>query len=261
MAQTSSKPRKNALRAEPQRLQKVLAKAGIASRRASEQMIVAGRVSVNGQVVTQLGVKVDPGRDEIEVDGRPLPQHSEPLVYIILNKPPKVLSAATDDRGRQTVVDLVDVPARLYPVGRLDWRSEGLILLTNDGDLTRKLTHPSHAIDKEYHVLLGGQLSTEALIQWRQGGIVVEGRPTAPAVVERLKLEHQNTWLKIILTEGRKRQIREIAQTLGHPVITLKRVRIGPIQLGNLKRGQWRHLNPTEVQRLKQAANLPRKNP
>jgi 23S rRNA pseudouridine2605 synthase len=253
--------RKSAKQTEPQRLQKVLAQAGVASRRAGEQMIEAGRVSVNGQVVTRLGVKVDPDRDEIRVDGQPLPKTGEPPLYIILNKPPKILSAAADERGRQTVVDLVDTPARLYPVGRLDWHSEGLILLTNDGDLTRKLTHPGYAIEKEYHVLVRGQPSTQTLAQWRQGGIVVEGRPTAGAGVERLKVEHQNTWLKVILTEGRKRQIREVARAMGHPVITLKRVRIGPIQLGNLKRGQWRHLNPAEVQRLKQAANLSRKNP
>lgn len=236
-----------------ERLQKVLAHAGVASRRASEKLIEQGRVSVNGRVVTELGTKVSPARDEIRVDGRPLPRQAEQRVYIILNKPRNVLSAARDPRGRQTVIDLVDVPERVYPVGRLDLTSEGLILLTNDGDLTEKLTHPSHKVEKEYQVLVGGQPDTPTLARWRQGGIEVEGRPVAPAVVEILNVGGNDTWLKIILTEGRKRQIRELAKALGHPVKNLVRVRIGPIKLGNLKPGNWRHLEPPEVARLQRA--------
>ncbi len=238
-----------------ERLQKVLAHAGVASRRASEAMIQQGRVSVNGQVVTELGLKVDPRRDEIWVDGRPLPQPVEKPVYIILNKPRNILSATRDHRGRQTVLDLVDVPERVYPVGRLDLDSEGLILLTNDGELTQKLTHPSRHIEKEYQVLVAGLLDAQTLARWRQGGIEVDGKAVAPAGVERMKIEKNNTWLKIILTEGRKRQIREVAKTLGHPVKSLKRVRIGPIKLGQLQPGRWRPLTAREVTRLKQAAN------
>jgi 23S rRNA pseudouridine2605 synthase len=236
-----------------ERLQKVLAQAGVASRRASEQLIVAGRVAVNGKVVTILGTKVDPRRDVITVDGRELPRQTDQLVYIMLNKPRYVLSAASDERGRKTVIDLVDVRERVYPVGRLDLRSEGLILLTNDGDLAKKLTHASYHVEKEYQVLVGGNPSTETLIRWRRGGIEVEGRGTGRAVVEKLNVEGDTAWLRIVLTEGRKRQIREVAEALGHPVIRLTRVRMGPLKLGRLKVGQWRHLTPAEVQRLKQA--------
>ncbi len=240
---------------EEQRLQKVLAHAGIASRRASETMIQEGRVSVNGQVVTELGVKVDPRRDDIRVDGQPISKQCERPVYIMLHKPRNVLSAASDNRGRQTVLDLVDATERVYPVGLLDLLSEGLILLTNDGRLTKRLTHPSHHIEKEYHVLVNGAPSTQVLERWRRGQVELEGKPLAGATVERLKLSKGNTWLKIILTEGRKRQIREVAKSLGHPVKNLKRVRIGPIKLGDLKLGKWRHLNQSEIQRLKKAVN------
>ena len=236
-----------------ERLQKVLAHAGVASRRASEELIQQGRVSVNGKIVTELGTKVDPRRDLVTVDGLPLPQRVEKPVYILLNKPRGVLSAASDDRGRQTVLDLVDIPERVYPVGRLDLPSEGLILLTNDGNLTERLTHPRYEVEKEYHVLVAGNPTTPTLIRWRQGEIEVEGKPVAKAVVEKLKNEGDNTWLRIILTEGRKREIREVTQALGHPVKKLSRVRLGPIKLGQLKPGKWRHLTTTEVQRLKSA--------
>ncbi|MCK6630464.1 MAG: rRNA pseudouridine synthase [Anaerolineae bacterium] len=239
-----------------ERLQKVLAHAGVASRRASEELIQQGRVTVNGQTVTVLGFKVDPRRDVIAVDGQRLPRPSEKPVYLILNKPRDVLTAASDDRGRRTVVDLVEVEERVYPVGRLDLRSEGLVLLTNDGDLAEKLTHPRSHVEKEYLVLVAGRPTTATLIRWRRGEVEIEGRPTAPAIVERLKLEGENTWLKIILTEGRKRQIRDVAKALGHPVKRLERVRIGPIKLGHLKPGKWRHLNPVEVEQLKRSVKL-----
>jgi pseudouridine synthase len=240
---------------QKERLQKVLAHAGVASRRASEGLIRQGRVKVNGQVITELGTKVDPQRDAISVDGRPLPKQAEQLVYIILNKPRSVLSAASDNRGRRTVLDLVDISERVYPVGRLDFMSEGLILLTNDGNLTQKLTHPSHKIEKEYQVLISGNPSTDTLMRWREGGIELEGKPTAPAIVERMNLENDDCWLKVILTEGRKRQIREVAKTLGHSVKSLTRVRIGPINLGRLKSGNWRYLSPREIDRLKRAVH------
>ena len=248
-------PQNKQKQTELQRLQKVLAHTGVASRRASEDLIQAGRVSVNGQVVTELGVKVDPRRDEIRVDGNPLPKQSEPLTYIILNKPHNVLSAAGDDRGRRTVLDLVEVETRVYPVGRLDLQSEGLILLTNDGDLTQKLTHPSRHVEKEYHVLVSGNPANDTLIRWRNGEVEWQGKPLAKAVVERMKVEGDDTWLRVVLTEGRKRQIREVAKTLGHPVKYLKRVRIGPIKLGQLKLGKWRHLTPAEIERLKRTVN------
>ncbi len=240
--------------AEPERLQKVLAHAGVASRRASETMIQQGRIMVNGHVVRELGVKVDPKRDTIHVDGKVLTSQNQDFVYIILNKPQNILSAASDEqRGRKTVLDLVDTPARIYPVGRLDLQSEGLILLTNDGNLTQKLTHPSHHVKKEYQVLIKGKIATPDIIKWQDGSLELEGKLLAKASVERIKLENGNTWLKIILTEGRKRQLRETAKLLGYHVKYLKRVRIGPIKLGNLKPGKWRNLNTTEIARLKKA--------
>ena len=239
-----------------ERLQKVLAHAGVASRRASEALIEQGRVTVNGKTVTELGTKVDPRRDEITVDGQTLPKQAETPVYIILNKPAGVLSAASDERGRKTVVDLVDVAERVYPVGRLDLPSEGLILLTNDGDLAEKLAHPRYHLEKEYHVLVSGKPSTQTLARWRGGKVEIEGKPANPAIVERLSPEGDNFWLRIILTEGRKRQIREVAKALGHPVKRLERVRIGPLKLRRLKPGKWRRLNPGEVQRLKNEVKL-----
>ncbi len=202
-----------------------------------------------------MGTKVDPDRDEIRVDGQLLPRQRERPVYIMLNKPRNVLSSVSDDRGRQTVLDLVDTVERIYPVGRLDLPSEGLILLTNDGGLTQKLTHPRHGIEKEYQVLVSGKPTNQALIRWRSGQVVSQGRPATRALVERLKVEGEGTWLKVVLTEGRKRQIRETAKALGHPVKSLKRVRIGPVRLGNLKTGRWRYLNPNEIERLKKAVS------
>lgn len=239
-----------------ERLQKVLAHAGVASRRASEEIIAQGRVTVNGQVVTVLGYKVDPQRDVIAVDGQRLDRPAEKPVYIMLNKPTGVLSTASDEHGRRTVLDLVNVEERIYPVGRLDYQSEGLILLTNDGALAEKLTHPRSHVEKEYQVLINGKPTNHTLSRWRQGGLEVEGQPTGQAVVERLEAEGNHTWLKIILTEGRKRQIREVAQALGHPVLRLERVRIGPLKLGHLKPGKWRHLNPVEVEQLKRSVKL-----
>lgn len=245
--------KKKMLQAETERLQKVLAHAGIASRRASEELIVAGRVKVNGQVVTALGTKVDPSRDTIAVDGTVLSKGTEKSVYVILNKPCYVLSAASDDRDRKTVIDLVDITERVYPVGRLDFNSEGLILLTNDGELTKKITHPGYHIEKEYRVLVKGKPSTEVLMRWRKGDVELDGKRAAPAVVRKMKGEGDNTWLQIVLTEGRKRQIREVAKIFNHHVLRLERVRIGPLKLGSLKTGRWRFLTQTEVQRLKQA--------
>lgn len=242
---------------KPERLQKVLAHAGVASRRTSETLIEQGRVGVNGKIVTQLGTKVDPRQDVITVDGQPISTQNISPVYVMLNKPAGVLSAARDERGRRTVIDLVEVPERLYPVGRLDLDSEGLILLTNDGDLAEQLTHPRYHIEKEYHVLVKGKPGLPTLERWRKGKVELEGCPVAPATVEQLKLEKSNVWLKIILTEGRKRQIREVAKALGHPVLRLERVRLGPLKLGQLKPGHWRHLNPTEQQRLKDSLKRP----
>ncbi|MDM8520565.1 pseudouridine synthase [Anaerolineales bacterium HSG6] len=243
-----------------ERLQKVLAHAGIASRRASEQLIKDGRVTVNGKVVTQMGVKINLQRDKITVDGKLLDQ-AESMVYIMLNKPTDVLSTTHDDRKRITVLDLVtEVEERVYPVGRLDQHSEGLILLTNDGALAEKLTHPRYHLEKEYEVLLTGKPSLETIKKWRQGEVKIPGEPPLkPAWVQMLKGEHKATWYKVILTEGRKRQIRTVADILGHRVKRLERVRIGPLRLGKLKLGHWRYLTPREVNLLRQTVNKPPK--
>jgi 23S rRNA pseudouridine2605 synthase len=175
----------------------------------------------------------------------------------MLNKPRYVLSSTTDERGRKTVLDLVDVEERLFPVGRLDLESEGLILLTNDGDLTHKLTHPSFEHEREYEVLVKGEPNRETLRRWQTGNFEVDGKPVGPMQVEPLTPTGPG-WLRIILKEGRKRQIRKIAEQLGHPVITLVRVRFGPLKLGKLKPGNWRHLTPREVDGLRRSVGKKR---
>jgi 23S rRNA pseudouridine2605 synthase len=229
-------------------LQKVLAHANVASRRQSEDLIRQGRVTVNGRMVTELGTKVDPARDDIRVDGRRVqgvPVH----VYVMLNKPRGVLSTMEDERGRQALGDLVQAPVRLYPVGRLDATSEGLILLTDDGELANLLTHPRYEHEKEYRAFVNGRPSEETLAAWRRG-VVLDDKPTAPAKVDIIRYEKGSTYLRIVIREGRKRQIRRIAALLGHPVRELKRVRLGPLELGTLEAGQWRYLTAKEVREL-----------
>jgi 23S rRNA pseudouridine2605 synthase len=233
-----------------ERLQKVLARAGVASRRKSEDLIRQGRVRVNGQIVTQLGTRVDLGRDDIRVDGD-LIQVAASRVYVLLNKPPGVLSTMVDGRGREALGDLVPVPGRLYPVGRLDAMSEGLILLTDDGELANLLTHPRYEHQKEYRVVVSGQPSDETLEVWRQG-VVLDGKATVPAQVEILSVQRDLAVLRVVMREGRKRQIRRIAELLGHPVRELRRVRLGPLQLGTLEPGQWRYLTPKEIRSLEE---------
>jgi 23S rRNA pseudouridine2605 synthase len=240
-----------------ERLQKVLSRAGVASRRKSEEIIRQGRVTVNGKVVTQLGTKVDPERDMIRVDGERV-QVAPSHVYVLLNKPRGVLSTMEDERGRTALGDLLTIPARLYPVGRLDVTSEGLILLTNDGELANLLTHPRYGHDKEYLVLVNGSPSDKTLEVW-QRGVMLEGELTAPARVEVLK-RGDPSLLRVVMREGRKRQIRNVASLLGHPVRELKRVRLGPLQLGALEAGQWRYLTAQEIRQLESLKRRPRKD-
>jgi 23S rRNA pseudouridine2605 synthase len=234
-----------------ERLQKVLAQAGVASRRACEELIRQGRVQVNGQVVTELGTQVDPNRDEISVDGAPISSPAE-KVYLILNKPPGYISTVHDPWGRPTVLDLIPHQGRLYPVGRLDAESEGLLLLTNDGRLTHRLTHPRYEHEKEYLALVKGRPKEAVLSQLRQGVDLEEGR-TAPAKVSRasrkegLETPPGTTWLRIVVHEGRKRQIRRMCAAVGHPVQRLIRVRMGPLRLDALKPGQWRPVTEREL--------------
>ena len=240
-----------------ERLQKVLARAGVASRRKSEDLIRQGRVRVNGQVVTELGTKVDPAQDEIRVNGVPV-RVAASRVYVLLNKPVGVLSTMKDRRGRTSLGDLVPAPVRLYPVGRLDATSEGLILLTDDGELANLLTHPRYEHDKQYRVLVNGRPSEETLETWRRG-VMLDGKPTVPAEVEVVAVRRDSAVLSIVMREGRKRQIRRVAELLGHPVRELKRVRLGPLQLGPLEPGQWRYLTAKEVRSLEEIKRQHRK--
>jgi 23S rRNA pseudouridine2605 synthase len=232
-----------------ERLQKYLARCGVASRRASEQIITGGRVRVNGQRVDQLGTSVDPERDRIEVDGRRV-RPPAMLTYVALNKPIGVVSAASDPRGRRTVLDLVPRDARLFPVGRLDYDSEGLILLTDDGDLAMRLTHPRHSVEREYRALLGGEV-TEEILDRLSAGIELDGTRTAPATFERLETHPDGVWVRVVLHEGRNRQIRRMVEALGLDVVRLVRVRVGSLELGSLPAGGWRRLSAAEVAALR----------
>lgn len=232
-----------------ERLQKYLAHRGVASRRAAERLIVDGRVRVNGEVAATLGTTVDPEYDRVEVDGQPVSEVAAPT-HILLNKPLGIISTASDPEGRKTVLDVVGLDRRLYPVGRLDAESEGLILLTDDGDLAMRLTHPRHNVEKEYHALLRGDVSPQKLRRLASG-VELDGRRTAPAAVEPLSQGQAGAWVRFVLHEGRNRQIRRMAAAVDLDVARLVRVRIGALTLGDLKPGAWRHLTPREVAALR----------
>jgi 23S rRNA pseudouridine2605 synthase len=230
-----------------ERLQKVLARAGVASRRKAELLIEEGRVTVNGQAVTQLGAKADLEQDHIKVDGKRV-QPPRRTVYLALNKPGACVTTASDPQGRRTVLDLIrGVRERVYPVGRLDYHSEGLLLLTNDGDFANGLTSASNHIPKTYLVKVNGRLSPEEEERFRSG-VPLEGRRTAPAGLKLIK-SAQNPWYEVRLYEGRKNQIRLMFKHFGKLVEKLKRVRIGFLDLGAIKVGEFRHLTPQEVAR------------
>ena len=234
-----------------ERLQKILAQAGYGSRRSCEDFITAGRVRVNGQIAT-LGQKADAAIDKITVDGRPIAA-AESMTYIALYKPRMVLSTVESERNddRQTVRDLVEIPQHVYPVGRLDFESEGLVLMTNDGDLTNKLTHPKFGHEKEYRVLLARRPDQTQLDAWRRGILLEDGYKTEPVEVRFESAQGKGAWLRVIMREGRKRQIRETCKQLGLPVVRILRIRIGSLRLGNLKPRQWRYLTMQEVNELK----------
>lgn len=232
-----------------ERLQKIVAAAGVTSRRKAEELIVQGRVSVNGHVVRELGSKADAGRDKIRVDGKPLPRSHGHLV-ILLNKPTGVVSTLQDPQGRPTVVKLLeDVKQRVYPIGRLDYNSSGLLLLTNDGDLTNFLTSRASRIPRTYHVKLDGQPAPKDLARLEHG-IVLDGRPTAPCKI-RMISEREKPWYEITLMEGRYHQVRRMFERAGQRVAKLKRVRLAFLTDRGLKPGQFRYLSASEVERLK----------
>jgi 23S rRNA pseudouridine2605 synthase len=228
-----------------ERLQKWIASAGVASRRAAEQLIREGRVSVNGQVVRELGRRIDPRRDRVSVDGRRIASRARPRHYLV-HKPRGVVSSARDERERRTVVDLVDSDERLFPVGRLDVQSEGLILLTNDGALAQALLHPSFEVPRIYRVSVDGAVSPTTIAKLAAGVVLDDGERTRPCEVRLLGLEAERSKLEICLAEGRRRQIRRMLEAVGHRVRRLVRVQFGPLRLGSLRPGEWRPLRPNE---------------
>ena len=231
-----------------ERLQKILSQAGIASRRASEKLMLDGRVTVNGTTVTELGTKADPAHDDIRVDGSRI-RKAERHVYLLLNKPRGYVTTRSDPQKRATVLDLVKgVREYIYPVGRLDYDSEGLLILTNDGDLAARLTHPRHGVPRVYEARVLGTPDAHDISRLSKG-VTIDGRATGSAEVVALGPGH----LRITVHEGRNRQVRKMCEAIGHPVDELRRVAIGPIRDPRLKAGQWRELTTSEVERLRRS--------
>jgi pseudouridine synthase len=242
-----------------ERLQKILSRAGIASRRAAERLMLEGRVTVNGTAVRELGTKADAERDDVRVDGRRirLPERHR---YLLLNKPRGYVTTRSDPQRRPTVLDLIrEVREYVYPVGRLDYESEGLLLLTNDGDLAARLTHPRHEVARVYEARVLGVPDAHDLERLARG-IVIDGRRTEPADVRLLppRRGDQQATLVVTIREGRNRQVRNMCEAIGHPIVELRRVAIGPIRDARLKRGAWRDLTDQEVERLRAAAQTAR---
>jgi 23S rRNA pseudouridine2605 synthase len=234
------------------RLQKILSQAGIASRRASEKLMLEGRVSVNGATITELGTKADLSRDDIRVDGRRV-KAPERHRYLLLNKPRGYVTTRSDPEKRATVLDLLkSVREYVYPVGRLDYDSEGLLILTNDGDLAARLTHPRHGVPRVYEARLLGTPDAHDLGRLAKG-VTIDGKRTEPAHVVVIGPGH----LRITVHEGRNRQIRKMCDAIGHPVKALRRIAVGPIRDAKLKPGQWRELTTQEVERLRRATSTP----
>lgn len=237
-----------------ERLQKIMANAGVASRRKCEQLILDGKVEVNGEVVTALGVKADPATDIITVNGKPITANAN-KVYAAFHKPKGVITSMSDPEGRKTVLDFVKgIGARVYPVGRLDYDTEGLLLLTNDGDLANMLMHPRHHVAKTYHATVKGIPHGDLLEKLREG-IKLEDGMTQPAEVEYhdVDMERKSATISITIYEGRNRQVRRMFEAIGHPVVKLKRVQFGNIFLQGIPRGKFRHLTKSEVNELKMA--------
>lgn len=236
------------------RLQKLIAGTGLASRRKSEELITAGRVMVNGKVVTELGTKVDPARDHVKVDGKHL-SAAQPFVYLMLHKPKNVMSTLDDPGGRTTVKDFLrGVSVRVFPVGRLDFDSEGLMLLTNNGDLAQALLHPRYHVPKTYLIKVKGVLSDDEIKRLEEGVRLDDGM-TSPAHVKKVRKVEANSWLEITIREGRKHQVKRMLESVGHPVIKLLRIKMGPLVLGNLEPGEFRFLTDREANALREVVD------
>ncbi len=231
------------------RLNKFLASGGVGSRRKCDDYIVAGRIKVNGEIVRTLGVKIDESTDRITFDDKPLNPDKEYL-YLILNKPAGIITSAKDELNRQTVLDLIPIDKRIYPVGRLDQNSTGLVFLTNDGELANQLIHPRYKIPKTYHVLLDKIIRPKDMYHFERG-LMLDGKLTAPCKLSGIRAIDNCSFLEVILWEGRNRQIRRMFEMLGYEVDTLDRIAFGPITLSGLKRGEWRYLTQNETKKLK----------
>ena len=232
------------------RLQKYMALCGVSSRRAAEKMIAEGRVSVNGDVVTEMGTKVDEYADEVRVDGEVITPEAEKH-YLAYNKPVGEVTTVSDPEGRATVMDRFEgYPVRLFPVGRLDYDSDGLLLLTNDGELMNRLLHPSREINKAYLAKVSNNLTEEDLVRLARG-VIVNGKMTSPAKVRLIRRDTFSTTILVTIHEGRNRQVRKMVEAVGHQVVSLRRVGFGPILLGDLPSGCWRRLTDEEVRKLK----------
>jgi pseudouridine synthase len=234
------------------RLNKILAQAGLSSRRGADRLITDGHVAVNGAVTRELATLADPAIDRITVHGRPLPA-AEALHYVALHKPGGYVTTVRDPHGRPVVTELVDVGARLYPVGRLDWDVEGLLLLTNDGPLTHRLLHPRYGLPRVYDAEVAGCVAREALPRWRRGTQLDDG-PAMPLAVELLGHARESTRLRLTFAEGRKHEVKRYCQAMGHRVRRLRRTAFGPVALGDLAPGRWRRLTRAEIAALRRAA-------
>jgi 23S rRNA pseudouridine2605 synthase len=234
---------------EPERLQKYIARCGVTSRRKAEKMILDGRIKINGIKVTELGTKVEPNSDVIMVDNKKI-SPVDKYIYLKLYKPEGYVTTVRDQFNRKTVLDLIDIKERIYPVGRLDYNTSGLLLLTNDGDLANRLTHPKYHIYKTYVAEIEGRTG-ENIINRLKSGVVIDGYRTAPAKVEFLKWEGNRSTVQISIYEGKNRQVRKMFDAVGHKVIKLNRISFGEINLGNLKIGSWKNLSNKEVKFLK----------
>ncbi len=238
-----------------ERLQKIIANAGITSRRSAEKLIDSGKVSLNGKVITTLGVKADPSKDKIRINGKLL-SHSDAKLYILLNKPSGYITSLKDPEGRPTVMDLLKkIRQRVYPVGRLDYDTEGLLIITNDGEFANILMHPRHKVQKTYMVKIKGQIS-EKSIKHLTEGVHIDGRKTAPVAIKKKGLREKNSWIEISLQEGRNRQIKRMLEVLRYRVLKLKRTSYGSLNVRGVPLGAYRLLNRFEVAHLKKATEV-----
>jgi 23S rRNA pseudouridine2605 synthase len=235
------------------RLQKVIADSGLASRRKAEELIAQGRVTVNGQVVCELGTRVDPEKDHVKVDGRHL-KPPPPQTFVMLNKPKNIVCTMSDPGGRGSIADLLPgVRVRVFPVGRLDFDSEGLMLLTNDGEIAQLLLHPRHHVPKTYLIKVKGMLAPEH-IEALENGVTLDDGRTGPAIVKKVGKATENSWLEITIFEGRKHQVKRMLDAVHHPVLKLKRVKFGPLSLGDLPTGHYRYLTDREANAVRELA-------